>query len=770
MKQPYFFELSNSNKMYPSSDPKINQGPLSRVVKYLKLFSILAVVMFLATSCYDSKMEWETRDPASRITAAEIPLRLAEKIALYDVLKAYTDINLGVAVDMPTYMEDTTYARLVHENFDEIVVGYHMKHGAMVQPNGEIDFEGVDAFIQKALGAGMTIYGHTLVWHSNQNASYLNGLIAPTIIPGPAGSNILNLAGLKDGSFGGWARNNVGQGITIVPGAGLNSADPAIRLIAGSGTNPWDLQLMSPEIPVISGNRYEVSFYIRSDRPGRGRISFDGLTNNWPWMDWLGTGAAESFATTTSWQQVRFTVNNFTAPSFNISFDLGYMPGVTYFIDVENIVVIDLDALPVEVNLVPNGGFESGDLTSWTAQNAGAGIVIETGTNVFSGANSARMTASATSGNPWDLQLQSDPITLVAGRNYIFSFSVKADRPGRGRVSFPGLSNQWPWMDWTGAGAAEAFNITTTWQQVSVRLDNLTFAAGSSNLTLSFDFGYIPNVVYHLDDIKIVEAAPVGAPSLKSVTIIERTDEEKRQIIRAAMTRWIEGMMTRYRNYIHAWDVVNEPMKENGTLRDGDVAELANDEFYWVKYLGRDYAVEAFRLARQFGKPGDKLFINDFNLEHSPAKLDGLLEYVKYIESQGVTIDGIGTQMHITINTNRDNIVSMFQKLAATGKLIKISELDVQVFTTTPSFEDLMAQAEMYKFVVNKFKEIIPEAQQFGITVWGVNDPNGEGFWLADDAPLLWDHNFNRKVSYKYFANGLAGRDVSEDFSGLDFY
>ncbi|MDP5043541.1 MAG: endo-1,4-beta-xylanase, partial [Leeuwenhoekiella sp.] len=144
------------------------------------------------------------------------------------------------------------------------------------------------------------------------------------------------------------------------------------------------------------------------------------------------------------------------------------------------------------------------------------------------------------------------------------------------------------------------------------------------------------------------------------------------------MEDWMSQMLTHYKSDVHAWDVVNEPMKEGGSLRDGNVTDPANDDFYWVKYLGKDYAVTAFKLARQYGKPDDVLFINDYNLESSLAKLDGLIEYTNYIESQGAEVDGIGTQMHISLNTSRDNIVQMFQKLAASGKLIKVSELDVR--------------------------------------------------------------------------------------------
>lgn len=71
-------------------------------------------------------------------------------------------------------------------------------------------------------------------------------------------------------------------------------------------------------------------------------------------------------------------------------------------------------------------------------------------------------------------------------------------------------------------------------------------------------------------------------------------------------------------------------------------------------------------------------------------------------------MDGIGTQMHIAIDSNKDNIAQMFQKLGATGKLIKVSELDIKVNTSSPTTENLAQQAEMYQYVIDMYKKYIP--------------------------------------------------------------
>ncbi len=183
--------------------------------------------------------------------------------------------------------------------------------------------------------------------------------------------------------------------------------------------------------------------------------------------------------------------------------------------------------------------------------------------------------------------------------------------------------------------------------------------------------------------------------------------------------------------------------------------------------MGKDYAVTAFKLARQYGNPTDKLFINDYGLENSLAKCDGLIDYVSYIESKGAQVDGIGTQMHLSLSADTAKIAQMFQKLAATGKLIKISEFDIQVGTASPTSDQFAKQAALYQYVVDMYRKYIPASQRYGITIWGVSDNADEhANWLPNDAPCLWDKDYKRKHAYKGFADGLAGRDVSADFTG----
>lgn len=720
-----------------------------------KYISLLLILPFLFLySCYDDKMEWVEVDKDSQISEGEIPLQMAEKIARYEALKNYASFNLGIGVDLATYLDNDVYASIVNENFHEVVIGYDMKHGPMVKSDGTINFDRVDAFIAKAKQNGLGVYGHTLVWHQNQNASYLNKLIAPEIIPGASGESLLDISDLKAGDFSeDWDLANPSGGISVVEGEGIGGGN-AIEMIAGTVSNPWDLQLFTPSIPAIEDHTYEISFFVKSDEPGEARISFQGLDNNYPWKDWLDVGTeTESFQTDATWREVKFTINDFVDLEIKIAFDFGYIPDVTYYIDVNTLKVIDTDGESEAFNYLTNGKFEEDGLDGWVVYNGGDDVLsLATTPDVYQGEGAMKVEHSLNEPtDQWKVQIHSDFFDVLPEGDYTISYQIRSEAPGKVRCSTTGTAryqgDQDTGLEWT----------LITWDITSDgAIDGL-----------NFDLGAVAGT-YYIDNVLVTPKEVEPAPKLKSgPTYIYKTEEEMEQIIGDAMEFFITEMMKHYKDDVDAWDVVNEPMKENGQLRDGEVAELESDEFYWVKYLGKDYAVKAFKIARANAKPEDKLFINDYNLEHSIAKCEGIIDYVNYIESQGATVDGIGTQMHIGIETNKDNIREMFELLAASGKLIKVTELDIRVNTDAPSADHFEQQAEMYQYVVDTYKEVIPEAQQYGITVWGVSDHADEHeYWIPDDAPNIWNAKYERKLSYKTFADGLAGKDISDDFTG----
>ena len=278
---------------------------------------------------------------------------------------------------------------------------------------------------------------------------------------------------------------------------------------------------------------------------------------------------------------------------------------------------------------------------------------------------------------------------------------------------------------------------------------------------------------------------------------IPLTAEQKRDTLKWAMDRWIAGMMEATNGYVKAWDVVNEALsgddKDGDGLYDlqsyelnneGDPTNVSSGVFYWQYYMGDlEYVRTAVASARKHfkGNANDlKLFINDYNLESTwdgNGKVKSLVKWIERWESDGVTkIDGIGTQMHISCyesaSLQKDaekHIVTMFEIMAASGKLCRISELDMgyvrgnnkfagSVKTDQVTAAEHQKMADFYKFIIKKYFEIIPAAQQYGICQWCLTDAPKSSGWRGGEPVGIWTEDFKkRKAVYGGFADGLAG-------------
>lgn len=308
---------------------------------------------------------------------------------------------------------------------------------------------------------------------------------------------------------------------------------------------------------------------------------------------------------------------------------------------------------------------------------------------------------------------------------------------------------------------------------------------------------------YYIDDIvfgeKLYDDDSHDVLPGSGINYTLKTAEEKRTALLGAMERWIGGMLDHVKNDTRfvGWDVINEPITDDGYYRgidnhfggkreddngntQYDAAPVENEEtgltlnwvdnnFYWGYYLGMDYATRAFEIAREHAPAGMKLYVNEYGLETNPTKLTKLIDFVNYIDQNSTTqVDGIATQMHVQANgITREQVDQMFQTLAATGKLVRVSELDVALGTSSPTQEDLQLQSDVYQMIIESYKENVPAEQRGGFVVWTLSDAADEHeYWLKGDKPNLFDENYGRKIAYKGLCDGIAGYDIGADFSG----
>jgi endo-1,4-beta-xylanase len=217
----------------------------------------------------------------------------------------------------------------------------------------------------------------------------------------------------------------------------------------------------------------------------------------------------------------------------------------------------------------------------------------------------------------------------------------------------------------------------------------------------------------------------------------EHLDEGRRSFA-DAYRNYILAVAGRYRGQAVGWDVVNEPVNEDG---------FGLRESLWASRLGADdYMMRAFDHAHE-ADPDAMLFINDYNLESRPAKRATFMRLIERLLRRGAKIGGVGNQSHIDIDLPAGAAATAMRELASFGLPVHVSELDVSLgrnpLDLRPRSEKLRVQARKAAEVAEAFAAL-PARQRFAFTVWGLRDRDS---WLRSppnagdgtDAPLLFD-------------------------------
>lgn len=205
----------------------------------------------------------------------------------------------------------------------------------------------------------------------------------------------------------------------------------------------------------------------------------------------------------------------------------------------------------------------------------------------------------------------------------------------------------------------------------------------------------------------------------------------------------IQTIVAHFKGKVASWDVVNEAFNEDGTLRNT----------IWKEHIGEDYIEKAFVYAKQ-SDPDALLFYNDYNLESNTTKRNAVLSYFNQLRGKGITIDGIGLQMHVGIlYPSPAQIQEAISVVVLSDYKLHLSELDISVnqqgLDIEPNAQLFLEQAQYLEKIIQEYKKV-PKQLQHGITVWGVSDKHTwiRTFFNREDYPLLFDDNYQKKPAY----------------------
>ncbi|MEW2625890.1 endo-1,4-beta-xylanase [Streptomyces sp. NPDC048106] len=214
--------------------------------------------------------------------------------------------------------------------------------------------------------------------------------------------------------------------------------------------------------------------------------------------------------------------------------------------------------------------------------------------------------------------------------------------------------------------------------------------------------------------------------------------------VQGVMESHITTEVNHYKGKIYAWDVINEPFNEDGSLRQ--------DVFY--NAMGSGYLADAIRTAHN-ADPNAKLYINDYNIEGENAKSNALYSLAQSMLSQGVPLGGIGLESHFIDGQVPSSMLANMQRFANLGLDVAITELDDRIQLPTSS-ASLQQQANDYGTVVN---DCLAVSRCVGVSQWGVDDGHSwiPGTFPGYGAATMYDSNYQPKPAYNATVSALGG-------------
>ena len=660
---------------------------------------------------------------------------------------AHPGFKVSAALGVDEFNQQGPLFRLAAHNFDEIVAGNAMKMASCVNDQGVMDFSKVSSFVTAAEDAGLTVYGHTLAWHSQQPKKWLEKLLADKeldVDPDQKTFKELSRQTYTDGAFPyyqmGCAPDIINGSIHFVP------------------TGDWSQFFCMTGCNMKAGN-YVAILHIKSTKEGM--IS---LTAQNGWGGDSQNITQKFTVKANEWVDAEIALNDIQGGNYDFILKPETFDGT---LDLQSVTIGQYESPAMEMEQeVKLQTYTDG---AFPYYQMGCAPDIINGSIHF-----------VPTGN-WSQFFCLTGAALKPG-NYAVDVEIKSTKAGNIKMT---VQNGW-------GGDAESFTGSVALKEgwTTARF-KMTLEQGGT-----YDFILKPETFDATLDLK-----SISVKQIVKMNSIPLTPQEKSDTLTWAMNKWISGMMQATGGKVKAWDLINEAISGAGNVNGFYPLQTANEnsteDFFWQDYFTPEmYGPIVEKAARdayaavEGTNPDDlKLFINDYNLESdwdNNQKVKSLVYWIGVWEKKGqelgynTKIDGIGSQMHIsyyenpqTLESKKKGIQNMLKIMAETGKLVRISELDMGYVdadgneVSTAQLEKLpidervakeKAMAEYYKWIIEQYFAIVPANQQYGICQWCLTDSPASSGWRKGMPVGLWNLNYQRKPAYGGFADGLAGK------------
>ncbi|MBS7283355.1 MAG: endo-1,4-beta-xylanase [Prevotella sp.] len=673
----------------------------------------------------------------------------------YAPLKEYLDrdahpgFKVSAALAVDEFNQQGPLFRLAAHNFDEIVAGNAMKMASCVNDQGVMDFSKVSSFVRAAEDAGLTVYGHTLAWHAQQPRKWLEKLIADKeldVDPDQKTFTELSRQTYQDGPFPfyqmGCAPDIINGSIHFVP------------------TGDWSQFFCMTGQSMKAGN-YVAILHIKSTKDGM--IS---LTAQNGWGAEAQKITQKFTVKANEWVDAEVALNDIQGGNYDFILLPETFDGT---LDLQSVTIGQYESPAMEVEQeVKHQTYQDGPFPYYQMGCA---------PDVINGSIHFVPTGD------WSQFFCVTGAPLTPG-NYAVDVEIKSTKSGNIKMT---VQNGW-------GGDAESRDGTVALKEgwTTARF-KMTLEQGGN-----YDFILKPETFDATLDLK-----SVTVKKIVKTNSIPLTPQEKSDTLTWAMNKWISGMMQATEGKVKAWDLINEAVSGGGNvegnyaLQTEATSEHNSQDFYWQDYFTPEMygpivekaARDAYAAVEGTNPEDLKLFINDYNLESDwddNKKVKSLVYWIGVWEKKGkelgwnTKIDGIGSQMHIsyyeneqTLESKKKAIQNMLKIMAETGKLVRISEIDMGYVdkdgkdVTTAQLEKLpieervakeKAMAEHYKWIIEQYFKIVPVSQQYGICQWCLTDSPTDSGWRPGQPVGLWNLNYQRKPAYGGFADGLANK------------